>query len=107
MVEIAVDEEALEALSKMPEEIQESVSRVLEAIQKDKSATYFEPMTALPDDAPAKVKNEIFAGKGRAFHVGIKYENGNTLFIGWYEPYDRAWIVVYDLVYPAMVVPAD
>lgn len=107
MVEIAVGEEALTALSKMPEEIQGSVARVFSAIQKDKSATYFNPQTELPDDAPVRVKNEISAGNGRAFHVGIKFENGNTLFIGWYEPYDRSWLVVYDLVYPANVVISD
>lgn len=107
MVDIAVDEGALANLSKMPEEVQGSVERILTVVKQQSSAKHFEPQKVLPDDAPTKVKNEMAAGRGRVFHIGITFNDGSVLFMAWYEPRDRSMIVFYDIRYPVNVIIDD
>lgn len=107
MVDIAVDEEALATLSGFPEEVKESVERILTAVKRDPSTKHFEPQSILPDDAPVKVKNETVAGRGQVFHIGVTYDDGSVLFMAWYEPNDRSMIVFYDIRWPVEVALTD
>lgn len=103
MVDIAVDEDSLANLSQMPEEIQDAVARVLTVVKDKPSTAHFEPQEVISDDAPGKVKNEVAAGRGRIFHIGITFDDGNVLFLAWYEPHDRGLIVFYDIRYPVEI----
>lgn len=101
---LGVCDEGLEFIETLTEHEQERVAEFLSILKVNRSGRIFPEVLSIPDDAPAKLKNEAAQHRGRFFKGASNCGDGcpegkPPIGMKWYEANDRSVLYVWWMNY--------